>query len=256
MMRVIAAVDGGAATAPVLATAIAAGRLLGAEVEALHVRSDGDEPAAREAARAAGTRLTVLDGPRLTTLAQAVVARDAGMVVAGARPLRGQEAAEQLGVELATAVNVPTMLVPADAAHAGRLRRVLIPLQGATAWSWMPRRMLALVTPAELDVVAARVLDSDSIPSFSDQPQHQTAAWAQEFLARYASLGPESISVALRVGDLVDAVLQLADELDPDLVALAWNEHLVPGSVMLLRALLSRATVPVLLDPVTADVGS
>jgi nucleotide-binding universal stress UspA family protein len=249
--RIIAALDGGAATGPVLATASAAGRLLGAAVGALHVRVNGGEPAARDLARAAGASFEVLEGPAFARLAEAARADDVAAVVVGARRTRAAPQLEQTGARLATDAGVPVFIVPPDAGRPDRLRNVLVPLQGRTPTSFAPRRLIDLVRPGELEIVALRAFEEASIPAFTDQPQHQTAAWAQEFLARYATVDPRHVALELRVGDLADAVVALAGELDPDLVALAWHEELVPGSGRLVDALLRETRIPLLLDPVS-----
>ena len=61
MKRVLAAVDNSLAVKPVIATACALAELLGAQVEAVHVKTDGRRTA-QSAADAAGVPLRAVSG--------------------------------------------------------------------------------------------------------------------------------------------------------------------------------------------------
>ncbi len=250
MTCVIAALDNSAAAAPVLATARTLGLLLEAEVLALHVRVDGDA-VARGVAGDAGLGLAVTAGPVDDELAEAASARDVVLVVLGARARPGGAApAGHTALALATALAKPVVLVPPDTRFPGRLRRVLVPLEGSVSTSLAPRQVIELGLDAGLEVVILHVHDPRSIPAFTDQPQHEADAWASEFLARYCPRGTDSVRLETRIGRPEDLVPELAEELDADLLALGWSQELAAGRAPVVRAALERARIPVLLVPV------
>src|SRR5215204_5381810 len=88
MTTVIAALDNSLAARPVLATAAALAHVLGAEVDPLHVGTDG--PAvAQSAADAAGLPLRTRTGPTVETLVAAGSEEHVAAVVVGARGVPG-----------------------------------------------------------------------------------------------------------------------------------------------------------------------
>jgi nucleotide-binding universal stress UspA family protein len=96
--------------------------------------------------------------------------------------------------------------------------------------------------------------DEDSMPRFSDQVQHETTEYANEFLARYAPGAPEA-RLQLRIGDPADEILAAVDELDVDLLAIGWPHSDDPTRGAVARELLDRTRVPVLLVALANRVG-
>jgi nucleotide-binding universal stress UspA family protein len=249
MSKVLAALDNSVAAQPVLSTARALAPTLDAQVEAVHVRTDGDGVPAR-AARAAGVGLRELDGEPVPTLIAAAHEDDVVALVVGARgtPL-GKRPLGATALAVATAVGKPVVVVPPDARHPGRLRRVLVPLEGTVSTSLAPRGVIELARETDLDVLIVHVRDAESLPVFTDQPQHEATAWAEEFLARWCPWGVGTARLEVRVGRPEEVVTGVADELDADLVALGWGRQLAAGRGPVVRAALGR-TVPVILIPV------
>jgi nucleotide-binding universal stress UspA family protein len=250
MRKVIAALDNSLAASPVLATALELGRVLDARVEAVHVQVDGDR-VARAAAGAAEVPLQTSSGPVVERLIEIGQARDVVAVVLGARgsPLgRRQLGATALAV--ATSLPKPLVVVPPDARRADRLRRVLVPLEGGEAALHTPRTIVELAQGEELDVVVLHVLEEESLPLFTDQPQHEQAAQVEEFLRRYCPWGIGKVRLEVRVGRCDELVPLVADEMDADIVALGWSQELEPGRAPVVHAALARGGIPVMLVPV------
>lgn len=255
MRKVIAAIDNSLAAAPVLTAGGAVARMLDASLEAVHVVENGHAVAVHHA-RAAGLPLTTLEGSTVATLVDAA-GEDVAALVLGARGTPGGRPLGGTALEVIRAVSKPVVVVPPRAEPPRRIRRVLLPLQGTLETSMAPAAALHLAADADVNVVVAHVLDEQSLPRFTDQPQHETHAWATEFLARYCPRGLSSVRLELRLGRPEDQILALAEEIDADLVALGWNQHLAPGRALVVRSLLERGprllllipTVPRDLDP-------
>jgi nucleotide-binding universal stress UspA family protein len=253
MRTVAAAIDGGLATKPVLACARAVGRLLNADVMAVHVRTDGLSTPRAFATRA-GLPLRVLGGQVVPRLANAVAAPDVVALVMGARGLASDP--RPLGstaTAVATRVPKPVFVVPPDAEPPVEFKRVLVPLEGTLASSRAPRSLIELAPRSELDVVLLHILGPDSVPSFVDQPQHWYAAWAREFLTRYCPFGIDEIDLQVRVGRRERIVAEASREFGCDLIALAWSQDLAEGHAEVVRATLRESRLPVVLLPVRPD---
>ena len=193
MTRVIAALDTSMAAQPVLRTALALGKALGADVEALHVPVDGDR-VPRSTAAEEHVPLRTAHGPVAGALIHAAEEEDVIGLVIGARgsPL-GRRPLGSTALVVATSLSKPLVVVPPDARRPGELRRVLVPLEGAGAGSYAPRAIIALAEEAELDVIVLHVLEEESLPLFTDQPQHEHPARVREFLCRYCPWGIETV---------------------------------------------------------------
>jgi len=98
------------------------------------------------------------------------------------------------------------------------------------------------------------VLEASSLPSYDDQPQHETPAWRDEFVRRYCawSAGARA-TVELRVGIPASQIIEVARAEAADLVLVGWSHDLSGGRAAVVRALLGRARTPLLLVPVTAE---
>jgi nucleotide-binding universal stress UspA family protein len=250
MKRVLAALDNSLAGTPVLAAARALASLLDARAQALHVRMDGVRTA-RNTAEAAGVPLKTVTGPVVERLVQAgreeevvALAIGARSTPSGRRPLGGTAAA------VATELLKPVIVVPPEAHPPDEFRRVLVPVEASLSASLVPQTILELAPEATIEAVALHVYEEDSLPPFTDQPQHEQAAWAQEFLARYCPARLGSVRLETRVGRSDELVPLVAGECGCDLVALGWAQEFGPGRALVVRGTLERSTLPVLLVPV------
>jgi hypothetical protein len=252
MTTILAALDNSLAAAPVLANAVALGRMLDAEVRAVHVVTDGARTA-RGAAEAAGVTLETSPGPVVERLAAEAEAPDVRALVLGARGTpAGRRPVGTTALTLATSVSKPLLVVPPDARPVRGLGRVLVPVEGRLSPLLTPREIVELAQGAELEVVVLHVHDEETLPAFTDQPQHEQPAWAREFLRRYCPWGISDLRLEVRVGRVEDLVVAVAEQTDVDVVALGWAQQLAEGRAPVVRAALARAHVPVLLVPVRA----
>ena len=99
-------------------------------------------------------------------------------------------------------------------------------------------------------MLALHVHDEDSIPAFTDQPQHEQRRGRREFVARYCPWGLGEIRFETRVGETAELVADVADQTGCDVIALGWSQKLALGRAPIVRATLARSNIPVLLVPV------
>jgi nucleotide-binding universal stress UspA family protein len=251
-MKILAAIDNSPAARPVLAVACSLGRVLDVDVEALHVREDG-EHTARAAAASAGVVLRSIDKPVISALIEAGQSPDVFCMALGARGVAaGRRPAGHVALELARSLPKPLVVVPPDVA-AWKLRRVLVPLNGRRTTAAALAETLMLACRDELEVIVLHVHEQDSIPPFTDQRQYELESWAQEFLRRHCPY-PERVRLEVRIGMPGENVLHVAEETDADLIALGWSQDLRPGHAAVVRAALERSAVPVLLTPTDGPV--
>jgi nucleotide-binding universal stress UspA family protein len=248
MKKVIAAIDNSAAARPVLAMAQAVASALAGALDALHVIEDGDETASASA-EVAGTALRTLSGDPIEQLALAVAEEDVVALVVGARGgAGGPRPAGHLALALADRTDKPVVVVPPDAQPPQQLHRVLVAMEGSPGKARALERTIELSTGAGLEIVVVHV--DEEIPSFTDQVQHETEAFTQEFLARHV-LGAPQARLELRIGVPATEVLGVVESLQPDLVAVGWPHTADPDRAAVAREILDRSPVPVLLVAVT-----
>jgi nucleotide-binding universal stress UspA family protein len=234
MSTVLAALDDSPTAVPVLAVARQLGRVFGASVQ----------------------ELRVLRGNVVAQIVAAGASDDVVAVVIGARGRSGER--HPLGstaVGVARALAKPIAVVPPTADPTLGLRRALVPLEGTTPTSVAPRFLVELAPDAGLEVVALHVLQPESLPAFTDQPQHEQLAWAGEFLYRYCPWGIGAVHLMTRVGHVHELVPAAAKESGADLIVLGWARQLTGGHARVVRAVLEEVAVPVVLVPVLPAVG-
>ena len=252
MREVLIALDNSPAGKSVVASGLALGALLEAEVETLHVRVDGSRTA-RHTADLVGVPFRTMAGPVVECLVQEGRADDVVALVMGAR---GTTAARRpLGstaAAVATALAKAVLIVPPDADPHPAFRRILVPLEGTLSTSLAPRAIFELAREAKIDVVAVHVHEQDSIPAFTDRPQHEHSAWAREFVRRYVPRGVGTVRLETRVGRTGELVPLVAEQCECDLIALGWSQELSADRAPVVRETLERTHRPVLLVPVVA----
>jgi nucleotide-binding universal stress UspA family protein len=240
--KVVAAVDNSLAGNPVLVTARALARVLGAHVEGLHVIADGEETP-REAAAAVGVPLRVVFGPVVERLAEADRADDTAAMVIGARSsATSPHTLGSTAFAVVTSSTKPIVVVPPVGRIAPRLTRVLVPLEGSASTSLAPRSVFDLARDAGIEVVALHV-GTDEVDD------------DEELLRRYCPSGIGSVTLETRVGRRETLVPQVADELGCDLIALGWAQELAQARAEVARAALERSQLPIMLIPVRLEVG-
>lgn len=254
MTRILAAIDDSETAPAVLTVATALAHVIAATAEALHVREDGGEPMRAEAGEV-GVPLHEVTGDVVEQIVSAASASDVRAVVVGAR--RRPDPARPTGhiaFALLTRLAAPLVVVPPTAGATMKLRRMLVPLDGTIGTADRARTAIDLATAAGIDAIIVHVCDEDRIPMFTDQPHHETRAFAEEFIERYAPEAP--VSLELRVGPPADEVLAAADALDVDLIAIAWAQILQPGRARVVKELLARSHIPLLFLPLDSPNGA
>ncbi len=248
MSRIIAAIDNSAAARPVLVMAQAVASALGGSLEVIHVVEDGDETA-RASAESAGTTLRTLAGDPAEQLARAVADEDVDALVLGARGRHGgPRPAGHLALVLADQTDKPVVVVPPDAQPPNQLRNILVAMEGTSGKARALQRTIELSSGAGLEIVVVHV--DEEILSFTDQVQHETAAYAQGFFARHV-LGALVARLELRLGSPATEVLGAIESLHPELVAVGWPHSADPGRGAVAREILDRSPVSVLLVAVS-----
>ncbi len=248
MTRVIAAIAGSDVDGAVMEVATVIAYVLGATPEAVHV-GGGDVGSPGEA-DVGGMRVWNVTGAPERVLRQIADEMDVVALVmgtggtgGGARPV-GSVAGDVI-----TSVRVPVVLVPPATPSPFAIHRVLVPLAGDPGSAAPVGTAVRVVRARDIEVIVLHVFTDSSIPAFDDQPQHETDAWAREFLARYVRLDESAVRLELRVGDPAEELLTLAEESEADMIALGWAQDLSPAGARIVRPVLERSRVPVVLLP-------
>lgn len=254
-MKVLAALDQTAAAGPVLAAAHEIAQMFAADVAAVHVVQDGVQQV-RDLAAHHGVPLEELEGSPGRRLAQALEDDAAAVaLVVGTRCLpQGGREIGSTALEVMTTARKSVFAIPPELATGFAIHRVLVPLEGSLPTSYAPYEALDAPGAEHVEVVILHVLDTDAVPAFSDQPQHEWEAYGREFLARYSLWPFEHVRFETRVGRPNQHILPVAQEMDCDLIALAWAQELAPGRARIVRETLRHGRIPILLVPVTTAV--
>jgi hypothetical protein len=225
----------------VLVTARALARAFDARVEAIYVRSNGDQAPA-EAAAAVGVPLRVVSGAVVDQLSEAAADPDTVALVIGARSRpTSTNALGSTALAVVTLCGRPVVVVPPVGRTAPILRRILVPLEGTVSTSLAPRSIVQLGRNASIEVVALHVDEDGSAPD------------DDEFLRRFCPWGIGYVTFERRSGRREDLIPAVADELGCDVIALGWSQELAPGRAEVVRATLERSPLPVMLIPANLE---
>lgn len=252
--RVIAFVDDSPVAGPVATLARTMSDALDVAVEAVHL----GEPLGPESSalvEQAGVPCRVETGDAVEGIVTEMGADDVIAGVVGARRRSADvRPAGHIALEVLTRVGKILAVVPPDAAvpSSGTLRRILFPLDASAESARAMTELLDICSRCDVEVVVLHVFDRETIPRFWDQPQYESEAWAEAFLAR--RVDPDvAAKVRLRTGAPPHRVLDVAVEEDVDAIALGWAQRIEPGRAAVVRRALSEAHVPVMLVPATVD---
>ena len=180
MSTVIAAIAGSDATRPVMIMARAVAHALDASVEALHVKEGNGEA---ELTAAAGAPVRVLSGDPVEVLPLVAAEQDVLALVVGARSQPGSpRRVGDLARSLADRTDKPVVVVPLGYRPPERLHTVVVAMEGSPGKARALQRSIAISARAGLEIVVVHVQDEDSIPSFSDQVQHEAEEYAEGVL--------------------------------------------------------------------------
>ena len=133
----------------------------------------------------------------------------------GARP------AGHVAMGLAGRTDKPVVVVPPGSHPPEQLRTAVVAMEGTPGKARALQRSIAISARAGLEIVVVHVHDEDSIPSFSDQVQHEAEAYASEFFSRHLISAPR-MRLELRVGIPADEVLDAVESARAELVAVGW----------------------------------
>jgi len=252
MTRVIAAIDGSAASRPVLDAASALAGMFEARVESVHVREGGGRMA-RAIAEAADVEYREVDGPVVKALIEEAAPEDVVGLALGARAVPGgRRPAGHTALDVIVTIDKPVAIVPPDARVHAAFDRVLVPLDDSSESSGAVAELMRFACRGDLDVLILHVLDAASVPLFEDQPQYEMEAWLQEFLARHCPT--RTARAEVRVGVPGQEIMTAALKAGSDLIALGWSQQLGPRRAAVVTEVLEHANIPVLLLP-TSIVG-
>jgi nucleotide-binding universal stress UspA family protein len=248
MTRVLAAIDGTAASSGVLAVAKELARVLGGEVDVVHVVDDERAPNGPLEVQDADLTLRVLEGRVGEVLVSEASAADVDAVVVGVRrTVGGRRAPGHTALEVIDHAETVVVAVPPATPTSYELRRVLVPVQPRPPEALA--RVVRLAGGAALDLVILHVHDESEIPAFEDQPHYDVEVWADEFLARWVPGAPISAVVDVRVGAPGEEILRAARERGAQMIALGWDRDRSAGRATVVTAALARSPIPVALLP-------
>ena len=244
MSMIVAAVNGGPTSGPVLEVADGLGRRLGADVDAITV-------GVLEYGGSGKERVRVERGDPETVLAGHAARTEVAAVVIGARSTRlGAWPVGHVTLAVITHAPVPVVVVPPDLTPGRcRLASVVVPLEGDRRLLAPTRELLLALEGAGAELHPLHVMDRGHTPRFWEGSRDRTW-YAEEFSQRVEPGLPET---EVSAGDVVEVVARAVRNHDADAVVLEWKQHWDPGRAEVVRRLLERATVPVILVPEDAQ---
>jgi nucleotide-binding universal stress UspA family protein len=247
----LAALSGGPETRPVLTTALGMAQLVGSELEAVHVSEEGDTKGLEAATLAVGARFHKLQGPVADALLVALKRPEVLGAVMGTRVLlAGPRPAGSTSLQLLRAAYKPLVFVPPEVVLSSEFtpRRLLVPLDGSPEASRTFLEMEGLFK-AETNMQTTVLLTLDGLrPTMLDHPGYDLPTWGEEFLLRHCP--GESRSFEWRTGNPANAVIEVAEEANSDLIVLSFGGDIEVGHGAVIREVLGRSAVPVLVLPV------
>ncbi len=247
----IAFLDDTPAAHQVLKAALGVAKLLGTEVEALHVSEGPDSyMIPTQVAGAENVNLRLTKGPVTQKILEELEELDVFGGVIGTRALLGgARPAGSVALQVTAGAFKPLVLVPPEAVVPGDTpRRLLVPLDGSvaasTAFLTLEHRF-----PPDTDRQIDVLLTFDGLgPSMEDHSPHGTEAWGREFVERHCP--GQQRTFHGREGDPGNAVIEEAERAGSDLIVLSFGGTIEAGHGTVIREVLSRSRIPVLILPI------
>jgi nucleotide-binding universal stress UspA family protein len=248
MRTVLAAIDNSAAARPVLEAAVGFADLLGATLEAVHVRENAGAIPEALASRS-DVPLRVLDPPVEASLLRVLAEENVTAAVFGARGTPGgRRPAGRTALHVLERATKPVLVVPPEASgltHA--FHRLLVPLEGTEESARPVVEDLCPLLAREVELVVLHVFTTATVPPVLDHPEWDLPQWSDEFLARYC---PGGARVDLRTGAVGNHITRSCSEAEADMIVMSWSQNASPGHAATIRQVLENSTVPMLLLPV------
>ena len=152
----------------------------------------------------------------------------------------------------------PLLLVRPGMRPIGRLRRLLVPLEGSPSASQGMHYADEAFCARGREIVMLHVMTTQCpsepgslpAPRMVDQEHYEWSSWQEEFTLRFApcSKGGRHRAV-VRVGDPVETIVKEARDLDADLLVLSWWGTLAGDRAPVIRAMFEESPCPLLLVP-------
>ncbi len=152
----------------------------------------------------------------------------------------------------------PLLLVRPGMRPIGRLRRLLVPLEGSPSASEAMRYADEAFCAHGREIVMLHVMttkcpsEPGSLPAprMVDQEHYEWSSWHEEFTMRFAQCPKGGRHrVVVRVGEPVPTIAQEARDLDAELVVLSWWGTLAGQRAPVVRAMFEESPCPLLLVP-------
>jgi len=249
MNRVVAALDTAADAEAILDTAVRIGEMAGADVEAVHVRSNREQSVS--ALNLCATRhmapLHVLDGPVEATLLRSLDATDVEAAVLGTRSSQEDPHLGQIAAGILRSLNKSMVFVPPDAVLPGDIRRLVVALEGTDMTSGPVLDLLERIVQKDIELVVVHVFTDETLPAMLDRPYRDLEFLGQKFLAHHC---PRATEIRLRQGPVAASINEIAAEGGCDLVVLSWSQDFSPGRAQVIHEVLESSVAPVLVLPV------
>ncbi len=251
----LAALNHTPAVHEVLTAAVGMGEMIGADVEGLHV-AEGNRAArmALGATRAAGVHLSRRTGPVAETILAALEDPDVVGAVMGTRALRGgPRPTGSVAQRVIAGMSKPVTFVPPEVNRlsARAPKHLLVPLDGgedaSTSYLEFERRIPR--DPERETTVLLTFESNGTMPRMLDRPTRDLPAWGLAFVRSHCP--GENRSFAGRWGDPGNAVIEVAEETNSDLIVLSFKGNFGWEHGWVVREVLARSVVPVLLLPVS-----
>jgi nucleotide-binding universal stress UspA family protein len=259
--EVLAAIDDSGAAGPVLQAALAAGRVLGDPVRALHVSEGGLSLTAGAVARWAQVEVEDRWGDPVEEIVEAASRLPVELVVLAARDQpTGARPAGHVALAVVERSTRPVLVVPPDARLPAMSAsdkvwpvRILVALDGTPETARGLAGLSARLQGCPVELVVVHVFEAATLPGFWYHAGHAEEAWEDAFRRRWCRDVP--YEVQLRHGRPSSVVVDVADAEAIACVALFWSRCLAPGRALVVREALGRSPVPVLLVPAARDAG-
>jgi nucleotide-binding universal stress UspA family protein len=246
MSKVIAAIDHSATSEAVVTMARALAEAMDASIEVVHV-IEGDEESAHPLNLIAGSPVRQLSGDPVALLPLVAAEEDVVALVIGGGAHSGRHRpAGHLAMILAGLTDKPVVVVPPGSHPPEHLGTAIVAMEGTPGKARALQRSIEISTQAGLEIVVVHVDDEDSVPSFSDQVQHETEAYAKEFFARHLIDAPQT-RLELRFGIPAVEILAAIEAAQAELVAVGWPRSEDPRRGVVAKEILERSPVAVLL---------
>jgi len=152
----------------------------------------------------------------------------------------------------------PLLLVRPGMRRIGRLRRLLVPLEGSPSASEAMRYADEAFCARGREIVMVHAVTRECpsepgslpAPRMVDQEQHEWSSWHEEFAMRFSQCPRGGRHrVVVRVGDPVEIIVKEARDLEADLIVLSWWGTLAGDRAPVIRAMFEESPCPLLLVP-------